>query len=349
MSIVSNVQAKRRIPFLQIVKTLVATVSAWFLALLFYPDQIPIFAAVAAIIVVQPSVNQSLGKAIERSTGVILGVGLALLASLLLGNHGWLVLLTIVIAMIVGWALKFTPGTTNQIAISAMLVIAIGAATPEYALGRVVETIIGAGVAVLVNAIIVPPVALTPATDAIAVLGANIAEILEDIGSVLRRPTSHEVLTNIHSRARELRQQLNSAQSTLKSAEESLRFNLVKKNSQQAIDQRQQLLNQLAVLVTRTIGVARAVIDNYDDSVIREPVIAEISEEFIRAGHDLRLLVRDAGLPAVGQEHPATQEMPALTKPISVKAPSGGNWILVGFLMENLRRIREEIIGTNDE
>lgn len=349
MSIVSNVQAKKRIPFLQITKTLVATVAAWFLALLVYPDQIPIFAAIAAIIVVQPSINQSLGKAIERSTGVILGVALALAASLVLGSHGWLVILTIIVAMLAGWALKFTPGTTNQIAISAMLVIAIGAATPEYALERVVETVIGAAIAVLVNAIIVPPVALTPSTQAIALLGSNIAEVLEDLGSVLRRSTSQDVLMNIHRRARDLRQQLNSAQATLKGAEESLRFNLVKGNHMVEINERQALLNQLAVLVTRTIGVARAVLDNYDDSVIQEPVISEISEEFIRAGHDLRLLVRDAGLPAMGQEHPATQEIPALTKPISIKAPSGGNWILVGFLMENLRRIREEIISTENE
>ncbi len=349
MSIVSNVQAKKRIPFLQVAKTVIATVAAWFVALLIFPDQLPIFAAIAAIIVVQPSINQSLGKAIERSTGTILGVGIALLASLLLGSPSWLVLLAIVVALFAGWALKFTPGTSNQIAISAMLVITIGAATPEYALGRIFETIIGAAIAVIVNAVIVPPVALSPSKDAIAILGSNIADVLEDLGSVLRRPTSHEVLVDIHQRSRLLRQQLNTAQSTLRGAEESLRFNLVKGTHQEQINQQQALLNQLAVLVTRTIGVARGVLDNYEESIISEPGVSDISEEFIRAGHDLRILVRDAGLPAMGQEHPATQEIPALTKPISVRAPSGGNWILIGFLLENLRRIREEIIGSLDD
>ncbi|BDU10792.1 hypothetical protein AINA4_07130 [Aurantimicrobium sp. INA4] len=348
MSIVSNVQTKKRIPFLQLAKTIIATLLAWFVALLVYPDEQPIFAAIAAIIVVQPSINQSLGKALERSTGVVLGVAVALGASLIFGSHSWLVLVAVIAAFIAGWLFKFTPGTSNQIAISAMLVIAIGSATPEYALGRIVETIIGATIAFIVNAVIVPPVALEPSQKAVSELGANIAEVLEDIGSVLRRSTSYEVLSNINTRARELRNQLNVAQATIQTAQESLRFNVIKGKHEKELDAEQQLLSQLAVLVTRTIGVARAVRDNYDESVIAEPGIAQIAEEFMRSAHDLRMLVRDAGLPAHNQSHPATNELPALTEPIRLTPPSGANWILIGFLMENLRRIRDEIISVSD-
>lgn len=348
MSIVSNVQSKKRIPFLQLAKTIIATLLAWFAALAVYPNEQPIFAAIAAIIVIQPSINQSLGKAIERSTGVVLGVAIALAASLIFGTPSWLVLVAIMVAFIAGWIFKFTPGTANQIAISAMLVIAIGSATPEYAIGRIVETIIGASIAFVVNAVIVPPVAIGPSQQAIATLGANIAEVLEDIGSVLRRETSYEVLSNINTRARDLRPQLDRAQATLRSAQEGLRFNVFKGTHGKELDAQQQLLEQLAVLVTRTIGVARGVRDNYDETVIAEPGIAQIAEEFLRSGHDLRLLVRDAGLPATNQAHPDTQELPALTEPIRLSPPSGFNWVLIGFLMENLRRIRDEITGTGD-
>lgn len=321
---------------------------AWFAALWVFPNEQPIFAAIAAIIVIQPSINQSLGKAIERSTGVILGVAIALAASLIFGTHSWLVLAAVIVSFLAGWIFKFTPGTANQIAISAMLVIAIGSATPAYAVGRIIETIIGASIAFVVNAVIVPPVATRPSQQAIAALGANIAEVLEDIGSVLRRSTSHEVLTEVNTRARKLRQQLNQAQVTLQAAQESLRFNVFKGTHAKDLDAQQRLLQQIAVLVTRTIGVARGVLDNYDETVIAEPGIAQIAEEFIRSGHDLRLLVRDAGLPATNQAHPSTLEMPALTEPILLSPPSGFNWVLIGFLMENLRRIREEIIGATD-
>ncbi len=348
VSIVSNVQSKKRIPVLQLTKTIVATMLAWFAALWVFPNEQPIFAAIAAIIVIQPSINQSLGKAIERSTGVILGVAIALAASLIFGTHSWLVLAAVIVSFLAGWIFKFTPGTANQIAISAMLVIAIGSATPAYAAERIIETIIGASIAFVVNAVIVPPVATRPSQQAIAALGANIAEVLEDIGSVLRRSTSHEVLTDVNTRARKLRKQLNQAQETLQAAQESLRFNVFKGTHAKDLDAQQRLLQQIAVLVTRTIGVARGVLDNYDETVIAEPGIAQIAEEFIRSGHDLRLLVRDAGLPATNQAHPSTLEMPALTEPILLSPPSGFNWVLIGFLMENLRRIREEIIGATD-
>ena len=73
------------------------------------------FAAIAAIIVVQPSVNASLGKALERSTATVIGVAIALGASLAFGSPSWLVLVAIAAAIITGWAFKLTPATANHI------------------------------------------------------------------------------------------------------------------------------------------------------------------------------------------------------------------------------------------
>ena len=58
---------------------------------------------------------------------------------------------------------------------------------------------------------------------------------------------------------------------------------------------------------------------------------------------------RDAHIPAVTIPHPPTSELPALTSPIQLKAPAGANWILVGFYLESLRRIRAEIMGEESD
>ena len=63
-----------RSPLLQVAKTSVAVIAAWLLSTLLLSQPLPIFAAIAALLVVQPSVNQSLAKGVERSVGVILGV-----------------------------------------------------------------------------------------------------------------------------------------------------------------------------------------------------------------------------------------------------------------------------------
>lgn len=349
MSIVSAVQVKKRIPFLQIIKTIAAAIVAWFIAAAVFQDTSPVFAAIAALIVVQPSVNQSVGKALERSLGAILGVAIALVLVLLFGETSWIPLLAITCGIILAWSLKLAPATANQIALSAMLVIALGQIDSADASQKILETVLGAAIGILINAFVAPPVTIEPANKAIATLGGDIAQILEDIGSVLQRETSYEVLNNIYVRSRALRAEYNTALATVTRAQESLRFNARKSKHAEAIATNVELLKRLAVLTTRVIGLSRGVRDNYDESVITEPAIGEIAEELMRAGHDLRLLVRDAGLPAVVAPHPATEEIPALTQPINLSAPKNFNWILVGFLMENLRRIRGEITGESDD
>lgn len=349
MSLVSNVRGKKRLPVVQMLKTIGAAVAAWYLTLLVIPDEKPIFAVMAAIIVVQPSVNQSLGRALERSIGTILGVIVALGASMAFGAPGWLVILAITIAIFVGWMLKFTPATSNQIAISAMLVIAIGAATPEYAAHRILETLIGVAVGLVINAVIVPPVVLTPAIDATAKLTDHVASSLEDMGAVLTRSTSPEVIEEIYLRARALRSELNTARATVDRARESLRFNIRQGRKFHELEALSKFIDLDAVLVTRTIGLARALRDHYDASLTSEPAIKEIAEELGSAGHDLRMRARDAHIPAVTIPHPPTSELPALTSPIQLKAPTGANWVLVGFYLESLRRIRAEIMGEESD
>ncbi len=70
------VRAPQRAPLLHVAKSAVATAAAWIVADLITPGP-PVFAAIAALLVVQPSVNQSFAKAIERSIGVIAGVVVA--------------------------------------------------------------------------------------------------------------------------------------------------------------------------------------------------------------------------------------------------------------------------------
>jgi hypothetical protein len=345
VSFVSNLQEKKRTPFLQVAKTALAALAAWFLAIVIFGENQPIFAAIAALIVVQPSINQSLGKALERSVGTVLGVAIAFGATLAFGPSGWIVLVAVVAAILIAWSLKLTPGTASQIALSAMLVLALGTVTPTYAFDRILETILGAAVGIIINALIVPPVALEPANRAVSELGVNVAHILEDISAVLTRPTSYAVLNDIYLRSRALRGEYNTARATVARAQESLRFNARRNKHTLTIENDVMLMDILAVLVTRTMGLSRAVRDHYDDSVIAEKSIQAIAEEFSRAGHDLRLLVRNAGLPAITTPHPDTSEIPALTAPITVVKPSLHNWVLIGFLMETLRLVRSEITG----
>lgn len=334
----------RRVPLLQVVKTSVATVLAWVVAGAILPGQLPIFAAVAALLVVQPSVNQSFGKAIERTFGVILGVVLATGITVLFGDEGWVVLLAIVVAIMLAWLLRLSTGSANQIPISAMLVLALGTATPDYAVSRIVETMLGALIALIVNLVIVPPVLLATAHQAVSRLAVGVASVLEQLSDALSAPMSTERLAHLMRDARGLRDLRETASQSVAEGEESLMLNPRRSAHRDRLVAASDLLARLIPLVTRVIGMSRALRDHYAEDLSDDPAARAIAIELDRAAHDLRLLVRSLGDDHV--EPPAvTSETPALTAPLVILRPNLDHWILFGSLMEDLRRVREEIVG----
>jgi uncharacterized membrane protein YgaE (UPF0421/DUF939 family) len=337
-------RAPVRVPLLQVVKTSVATVLAWVVSVILLPSELPIFAAIAALLVVQPSVNQSFGKAIERSVGVIAGVIIASLIGLFASNQAWVILLTIVVSIFFGWIFRLTPGSANQIPISAMLVLALGATSPGYAVDRILETLIGAALGVIVNMLIVPPVALAPAERDVGLLTSELSASLERLASALTTAQSRQQLDGVMIQARLLRPMRDAAEASVRQGEESLTLNPRQSAHRTRLVETHELLSRLSPMVTRVIGMSRALHDHYDDSLVEEPSIHLIAGELRRAAHDLRLLARGAdGQPA--DEPVRTAEIPVLTAPLSIARPHPEHWLLIGSLMEDLRRIHEEIVG----
>jgi uncharacterized membrane protein YccC len=347
LTLATPIRTPKRLPFIQAVKTSVATIAAWFVAITVLPGQLPIFAAIAALLVVQPSVNQSLGKAVERSIGVIAGVLIASGIGIVFGQQGWIVLAAIVVSILIGWALRLTPGSSNQIPISAMLVLSIGATTPGYAVDRIIETLIGAAIGVIVNALIVPPVMIGPARADAAALVAELAASLDRLADILATPHSHNAVEGAMIEARLLRPMREKAGESLSKGEESLTLNPRRSAHRDELRQIRELLDRLSPVVTRTIGMTRAVRDHYDATLSEESTVQQIARELHRAAHDLRLLSRPAGEERDEDAEPVTAEIPALTAPLVIQRPHPDHWILIGSLLEDLRRVREEIVGAN--
>lgn len=346
MRIVPSLQTTARTPLLQVAKTSIAAIVSWLLCAALLGQPLPIFAAIAALLVVQPSVNQTLAKGVERSVGVIVGVVLAFGVGQLFGNASWIVLAVIVVALLLAWAFKLGPGSANQIPISAMLVLAIGAQTPDYALDRIIETVIGALVGLAVNVAIVPPVLLRPAHLAVARLLRESAGALDAIGASLEGPQSRPELDAMIAKARSLRPLRDTAEEAIARGEESLTLNPRGGRHRRVLERDVELFDRLSILVTRIIGMARAIHDHYEPSIVAESSVGAIATELHRAAHDLRLLGRDTeGV----EPEPITSELPALTAPLAIVRPHPEHWILIGSLMEDLRRVREEITGTTQD
>ncbi len=340
MPLLPSLRSTSRSPLLQVLKTSVAVVAAWLVCSAVFTQSAPIFAAIAALLVVQPSVNQSIAKGLERSVGVILGVVLAYGIGFVFGTSGWVVLVAIVLALLFSWVLKLGPGSANQIPISAMLVLSLGALHLNYAVDRILETIIGAAIGLAVNVLIVPPVLLQPAHLAVARLAREVAAAMERLAHVLTVETGADELEVVRGKARDLRRIRDTATDAVARGAESLTLNPRRGRNRALLERDAELLERLGILVTRVMGMTRAVRDNYQPSLIRDPAIVEIAEELRRAAHDVRLL---------GREDPSpTAESPLLTAPLLILRPNAEHWILIGSLLEDLRRVRHEIQGSED-
>jgi uncharacterized membrane protein YgaE (UPF0421/DUF939 family) len=167
-------------------KVAVSAGIAWALALVLDPNTRPYFAPLAVILIVQPTVYNSLSRAFQRVVGVVLGVAAALAVSHFLTLSGWSIALITFAGLLLGWSVRLGPQGAVQVPVSALLVFAVGSATPGYGGRRVLDTLIGSAIAVL--AVLASPTAPPPervVSDTLAPL-RHCRGVLVEIGSAIR-------------------------------------------------------------------------------------------------------------------------------------------------------------------
>lgn len=335
----SRFTADQRAPLVQVVKTLASMILAWFTCLLIFPEQLPIFGAIAALLVVQDNVDQSLSKGLERVVGVLLGVGVALVTGAFLGQHSWLFIAALVAGLALGWALRMTPSAANQIVVSALLMIALGGLDLHYGVERVVETLIGALIGVAVNALVAAPVRTLPVHEALVSLTEQAAVSLRRIADALDAPRDDDWLESMHVEARALQEERTRVHGLLRQARESLRLNPRSGRYRKGLGEDDALFQRLQPIITQIGGMSRAVYDLYEPDLVSDASVVGMVEEIRRAAHDLELLARDDAVEA------RAAEPPALTAPYTIPRPHPEHWVLIGALMEDLRRVRGRITG----
>lgn len=168
-----------------ILQTAGAAVAAWYLATLLTSEQQPVFASVAAVISMGATYGQRSERAIELIGGVVLGIGIADLLVGAIGSGpiqlGLLVLLAMAAAVLVGGGALLV----TEAAVSATLLVLLEPAGTGLPPSRLIEALVGGGVALAVSAIAFPlnPVLLV-GRSAQAVFG-GLGRTLQDVAAGL--------------------------------------------------------------------------------------------------------------------------------------------------------------------
>jgi hypothetical protein len=181
----------------------------------------PTLAPLTALLVLQVSLYRTLRSAAQRIGSVVGGVLLAVVLAWTLGFTWWSLGLAIGAALTLGYLLRLGEHVL-EVPISAMLILSLP--TGVNATERVVETLIGAATG-LVAGLILSPLRVQPAEEAVEDLGREMGGLLDEMAEGLRRVPSHEDAVGWLNRARRLGKELSRVDRALGDAEDSIRLN----------------------------------------------------------------------------------------------------------------------------
>jgi uncharacterized membrane protein YccC len=347
-----------RLPMVQVGKTALAATLAWGVMEVGFTHAVPFFAALAALLCVQPSVRQSLSRAVERTGGVIAGVLVAFTFGHLLGVNTWSVGLLLLASLLIAWLLRLGPQAAIQVPISSLLVVAVGAGTPGFVRDRVVDTAVGAAIGVTINALVAPPAYTQPVGTAVNVLVDALVVQLRGVAAHLDASDAAQHAPQWRGGNLGLIELVTAAQAALTRADESLHWNPVRRFRAAELEAQRHRLAALIRVSMQVRGVARTLHDHIvSGPEALSPAGRRRLAELVNGTADAVARVRDR-VDLAPDEPPMAEAARGETFAdphgeafagavgllrLEARRDPGPLWTIYGALVEDLRRIRYEV------
>jgi hypothetical protein len=160
---------------------------AWELALQIPGHGQPFFAPVAAVIALGAERGRSGRQAIDMMVGVALGILLGAGIVAVVGVGAWQLVVATAIALGLASAAGATPLIRNQAAASAILIVALHSSGHNLAIQRLVDALIGGGIAILLARFLFPIDPLELVRDEARRLRRRLADGLDVVSDALER------------------------------------------------------------------------------------------------------------------------------------------------------------------
>jgi uncharacterized membrane protein YccC len=164
-----------------ILQTALAAVGAWYLAALLGVESRPAFASIAAVISLGAAFGERRQRAVQLISGVMLGIVLADLLVRAIGNGLPQIGALVVLAMIAAVVLGGGELVVTEAAVSSILVATLSS-TPEV---RMLDVLIGGGVALAVHTLVFPPDPRVGVARAAGVAFGGLGAVLHDAARAL--------------------------------------------------------------------------------------------------------------------------------------------------------------------
>jgi uncharacterized membrane protein YgaE (UPF0421/DUF939 family) len=319
---------------LLVLKAAGAAVVAWLLAVQVFDLSQPFLAPWSALLTVHATVYRSVSRGAQQVGSTVLGVLLSFVLAELLGING----LTLFLAMLVALLLARVSPLRDEgvtVATTALFVLTTGYGQQENMLGdRILATVLGIGVGVLVNLLVLPPLNHRSAAQHVDTIDDRLGRLLCGIAESLRRNDSDEAVADWIDETRHLDNELDHAWQSIGYARESARLN---PRRRAAVLQRgelsyEEVMYRLEDGVAEARSMARTIrestfAEHAWDRRFREPWIELLDE----VGRRVRSPEADVS--------ELRERIDALTRDLSIGELAEKHWPLYGALLTNLRNV----------
>ncbi|HET7305170.1 MAG TPA: aromatic acid exporter family protein [Segeticoccus sp.] len=336
-----------------------AAVIAFAIAIAIYPGSRPMTAPLTAVLVTQATLFSTLTIGVKRLGAVVSGVVLAVLFSSFVGLTWWSLGTVIAGAILVGYLLRLQEFLLET-PISAMLVL--GLTSPEtLATDRVIQTLVGAGVGMLLNVVFPPPWRVRDAATSVRVVADSTADFLARVAGEVPEQLTREAVREWLDECRRLSRPVERADQALVEAAESRRLNVRAAGTHDPQPILRSGLDALERAIVSLRALFRALADSApDEERGDEPPYAEdLRQIFAALLDDLastfraygRLVVVGAG-PEAGEAEEAMgatleslrETRARLSDLLTVDAPDAGAlWLLRGPLLASVERVLTDL------
>jgi uncharacterized membrane protein YccC len=266
-----------------------AATASWVVAHALSPNSVPILAPLTAILVVQVTLSSTLRSGLERVVSVVVGVLLAVIFSAVVGLTWWSLAALVAVSIVIGQLLKLGANLV-EVPISAMLVLAVGAAgAGNAAAGRAYETLIGAVVGMVANIVFPPAVKSVDAGARVERFAVRIAVILETAATQLSEGEVQGKANGWLDEARRLSRHVPDIDKEITAADESRRLNLRALGTPDTSFSLRDGLDALEHSLVAVRSMFRSVADGMRDSPPRQEAeyAEDVREAFALLLHDL--------------------------------------------------------------
>lgn len=239
-----------------IAQTAGAAAAAWVLAELLLSREQPVFASIAAVVALGATLGQRRERAKELIGGIVLGIAIADLIVAAIGTGPPQMALMIVLAMSAAVLLGGGPVLVTEAGVSAILLASLEPSAVAFPPPRLLEALIGGGVALVIHSLMFPPDPVVQISRAAHAVLGELGTTLEEVSAALTAGDAGRAGAALQA-ARSMDERMRALEDALELGHDTASTAALRRATRQELQRQERMVRHIDYAVRNTRVLAR--------------------------------------------------------------------------------------------